>query len=215
MPLGVDGQKWQASLMVGSPKKRARREALTEVRTVGGDLSAGYVAAMPSPDARKIGRPTRYRSEFCEAVIEDAALGHTLTATAALFGVTRQTLHEWRQAYPEFAEAVEKANAIRQRFYEGHLIDMVRRGGDSTRMSAVKLALINVAGNDWREKLSAEHNVTFSLAALVQESMKLAASPIEGGLPAPENGNPLIRVYPIGRSAIASSCWEPKERRGG
>ena len=165
--------------MVGSPKKRARRQALKEVTAVGGDSSAGYVAAVPSPDVRRLGRPTSYRSEFCEAVIEDAALGHTLTATAAMFGVTRQTLNDWRQAHPEFGEAVEKAGAIRQRFYEGHLIDMVRRGGDSTRMSAVKLALFNVAGDDWREKLSAEHNVTFSLAALVQESMKLAPPVIE------------------------------------
>ena len=133
---------------------------------------------MPSLEVRKAGRATLYRHEFCEAVIDDAALGHTLTATAALIGVTRQTIYDWREAHPEFADAIERARSLRQRFYEGHLIDLVRRGGDATRMSAVKLALVNCGGDEWKEKPIVETNLTFSLAGLIHESMKLVPAPI-------------------------------------
>ncbi len=57
-------------------------------------------------------------------------------------------------------------------FYEGHLIDMVRRGGDPTRMSAVKLGLLNVGCEDWKERLTSEHKVAFSWSQLLQESLK-------------------------------------------
>jgi hypothetical protein len=84
--------------------------------------------------------------------------------------------------HPEFAEALARAKAVRLRFYEGHLIDIVRRGGDSTRMSAIKLGLLNVGGEDWKERLTAEQNVTFNLGDLIKQSMALDGRVIEGSL---------------------------------
>ena len=62
--------------------------------------------------------------------------------------------------------------------YEGHLIDMVPRGGDFyANERGKKVGLINVCTDDWKERLTAEHNVTFSLASLINESMKLVEAP--------------------------------------
>ena len=108
-----------------------------------------------------------------KTVLDDAALGHTLGATAALIGVARSTLSDWASVHPEFADALARAKGVRQRFYEGHLLDIARRGGDSTRMSAIKLGLLNVGGEDWKERLTAEHNVTFNLGDLIRRSMAL------------------------------------------
>lgn len=144
---------------------------------------APYIPEPPATVANKGGRPTVYRPEFCQTVLDDAMLGHTLGATAALIGVARSTLSDWASVHPEFAEAVARAKSIRQRMYEGHLIDMARRGGDSTRMSAVKLGLLNVGGEDWKERLTADHNVTISLADLVQDSMKLVSGPVIDATP--------------------------------
>ncbi len=121
-----------------------------------------------------------YNSDICEIVIAKAELGHTLGATCAFIGCSRTSLHDWAASHPELANAVARAKIIRQQFYEGHLIDIARRGGDSTRMSAIKLALLNVAGEDWKERLTAEHNVTFNLGDLIKQSMQLEAKTIEG-----------------------------------
>jgi hypothetical protein len=177
--------KWQTASMPGSPKKRARREALKAAIAIGGATPDPYVAAMPSPEALKVGRATLYRREFCEIVINDAVLGHTLGATAALIGVARSTLSDWASAHPEFADAIERAKSIRQRFYEGHLIDIVRRGGDSTRFSAVKLGLINTGGDDWKDKLKADHSHTFSFGDLIKQSMQIEGKILEGEVVAP------------------------------
>jgi hypothetical protein len=185
--LGVDSPKWQTQDMVGSPKKRARRRALPppgqrilslpQLDRARSESDSHFAPYIPEPlaiVAHKFGRPTQYKSELCQVVIDDAVLGHTIGATAALIGVARSTLSDWAAVHSEFAEALALAKGVRQRMYEGHLIDMVRRGGDSTRMSAVKLGLLNVGGEDWKERLTGEHNVTISLASLVEESMKLA-----------------------------------------
>lgn len=134
---------------------------------------APYVPEPPSFAVGKAGPPSSYDPKFCRTVLDDAALGHTLGATAALIGVARSTLLDWRSVHPEFADAIERSKQIRQRFYEGHLLDIVCRGGDSTRFSAVKLGLINVGADDWKEKLTTDVNATFTLASLVTESLKL------------------------------------------
>lgn len=145
---------------------------LDEARLKAESNFAPYVPAPPAIAANRGGRPTSYRLEFCQVVLDQAALGHTIGATAALIGVTRSTILDWADRFPEFAEAVALAKGARQRFYEGHLIDIVRRGGDSTRFSAVKLGLINVGAEDWREKLGSDTNVTITLASLITESLK-------------------------------------------
>ena len=158
--------------MPGSPKKRARAFALRE--------AAALPPYVPQMNLAPVGSPPAYDPRFCEVVLDDAALGHTLTATAALIGVSADTISEWRGHHPEFNDAATRADPIRQCFYEGHLIDLVRRGGDSTRFSAVRFALVNVARYDWREKVAAEPSLTFDLGALIRQSMELAVPIVEG-----------------------------------
>jgi hypothetical protein len=189
--------------MVGSPKKRAlpppgqrimSQARLNEARLSAESYFAPYIPEPPAIIANKGGRPTAYRPEFCETVLDDASLGHTLGATAARIGVSRSTLSDWAHRFPEFAEAIELAKGIGQRFYEGHLIDIARRGGDSTRMSAIKLGLFNLGGQDWKDKLTTDHNVTFSLGDLIKQSMQLETKLIEGEQSKPagsDDGEPL------------------------
>ena len=141
-----------------------------------------YTPTLPATALRRIGAPTKYKPEIADKFLELSALGHTAGAIAAVLGVRRDTLNEWASSYPDFAEAFARGKGARQFMYEGHLIDIVRRGGDSTRMSAIKLGLLNVGGEDWKERLTAEHNVTFSLGDLIKQSMVLDGKVIEGQL---------------------------------
>jgi hypothetical protein len=151
-------------------------DALDRMRAAFESATAPYIPDTPAPSR------AHYEPAICEIVIQKAMLGHTIGATAAFIGCSRTTLHDWASSHPELADALARAKSIRQSFYEGHLIDIARRGGDSTRMSAIKLGLLNVGGEDWKERLTAEHNVTFSLASLIEQSMKLVEPSKDGPL---------------------------------
>lgn len=55
------------------------------------------------------GRPTAYRPEFCERVIECGRKGYSLAEMASDLGVIRETLSNWEGEFPEFFEAMKHA----------------------------------------------------------------------------------------------------------
>jgi hypothetical protein len=79
---------------------------------------------------------------------------------------------------------VARAKISRQRYWESHAVDMSRNGGDSGRFQAVKMGLLSMGREDWRDKVDdkAEVNVTFSFSDLIRKSMQIEAQPkvIEG-----------------------------------
>lgn len=64
------------------------------------------------------GRPSKYRTEFCDIIVEEMAKGYTFTAAAAGMGVSRATLELWRSVHPEFSDAVAKGEVLRQKQFE-------------------------------------------------------------------------------------------------
>jgi hypothetical protein len=63
-------------------------------------------------------RPTEYREEYCEQVIEYGKAGKSLAWIAAELDVSKQTLHNWMAAHPEFMDAMDAARAHSQRWWE-------------------------------------------------------------------------------------------------
>lgn len=64
------------------------------------------------------GRPTLYRPEYCETVIELGKQGDSLVQMAAHFDVTRQTLENWASDHPEFLAALNRAKTHCQNWWE-------------------------------------------------------------------------------------------------
>jgi transposase-like protein len=56
------------------------------------------------------GRPTKYTPETVKRIIEAIKLGVAYVDAANYAGVGLATFNEWRDRYPEFAEAVESAS---------------------------------------------------------------------------------------------------------
>jgi transposase-like protein len=61
-----------------------------------------------SEPVNKGGRPSLYKPEYCERVIEFGLLGLKEDEMAQHFGVSHDTLRYWREQYPEFAEALRQ-----------------------------------------------------------------------------------------------------------
>lgn len=55
----------------------------------------------------KNGRPSTYRPELCAQLIEHGKQGFSFESFAAVAGVTKKTLYNWLERFPEFVEAKE------------------------------------------------------------------------------------------------------------
>lgn len=68
--------------------------------------------------AAPVGRPSKYDPAYCEAVVARQAEGWSLAEFAAHVGVSRQTIDNWGAAHPEFLEALSRAKAAEQAWWE-------------------------------------------------------------------------------------------------
>jgi len=95
---------------------------------------------------------TKFSPEYAADIVEYMAKGHTLTAASGKFRVTRKTIYNWMEEYPEFKEAVEVAFAAGQAFKEEGLY------GAKTPVDTTKFifALKTSKSGDWKETNSVE-----------------------------------------------------------
>jgi hypothetical protein len=64
------------------------------------------------------GRPSVYDPAFCEQAIELGKLGKSLVQIACAFDVTRETIYAWMREKPEFSDAMTRAKAHSQAWWE-------------------------------------------------------------------------------------------------
>lgn len=64
------------------------------------------------------GRPPIYKAEFCQTVIELGKKGYSQARMAAHFGVAKQTIVDWSRTQPEFTDALARARAYSQNWWE-------------------------------------------------------------------------------------------------
>jgi hypothetical protein len=64
------------------------------------------------------GRPSVYHPAFCERAIELGKLGKSLVQIACDFDVTRETIYAWMREKPEFSDAMTRAKAHSQAWWE-------------------------------------------------------------------------------------------------
>lgn len=74
--------------------------------------------AEEAPKKRPVGRPSKYKPEFCERMLEMAAEGCGMAEYAAEFGIDRATLYHWSEEHPEFLTALTRAKAVEQSWWE-------------------------------------------------------------------------------------------------
>lgn len=102
------------------------------------------------PDGYVFGRPTDYRPEFCERVIDWGAQGKSRTWICSELGVVRQTVRTWEGLYPDFLAAMERAMVLSQRWWE----DKGQENIQAERFQASMWSRSMAARfpDEWREK---------------------------------------------------------------
>lgn len=65
-----------------------------------------------------MGRPTKYKPEYCEQVVEHMAKGFSFESFAAIVEVNIDTLYEWANVHPAFSEAKKLAFSKCRHYWE-------------------------------------------------------------------------------------------------
>jgi hypothetical protein len=107
--------------------------------------------------AGSVGRPTKYRPEYCADVVDHMSEGASLTSYAAKIGVSRNTLTLWVGAHAEFEDAVGLAKAKCAAWWEEQARNIVKGGGGPGASTLAVFGLKNMAPDDWQDKQQHEH----------------------------------------------------------
>lgn len=62
----------------------------------------------------KMGRPTKYRPEYCQQVIEMGKEGKSIAQMCSQFDISRQTIDNWAAENPDFLDALTRARVHMQ-----------------------------------------------------------------------------------------------------
>lgn len=99
-------------------------------------------------------RPSEYKPEFCESVIEWGKGGKSLAWMAAELDVSRECLYEWMRVHPEFSDAMDRARQHSQRWWEdAGQTGMLAPGFNASIWSRSMAARFP---DDWREQKGVE-----------------------------------------------------------
>ncbi len=71
------------------------------------------------------GRPSKYKPEYCEQLIEHMEQGYSFDSFAGIVEVNIDTLYEWTKVHEEFSEAKKVAFSKCQVFWEKIGIDNI------------------------------------------------------------------------------------------
>ena len=69
-------------------------------------------------EKRPKGRPSKYRPEFCEQIIELGKLGKSIAQMASHFDVDKASIYRWSEESEDFRTALARARAHSQTWWE-------------------------------------------------------------------------------------------------
>lgn len=85
----------------------------------------------------KVGRPTSYKPEYCQLLLEHVCKGLSFESFGATIGVARDRVFEWAHMHPEFADAKKRAQDESLLWWESQAIDGLRGDRNAPFNSAV------------------------------------------------------------------------------
>lgn len=72
-----------------------------------------------------VGRPTSYRPEYCQMLIDHQSRGGSYQGFAGKVDVCIQTLYEWESKYDDFLDAKKRAKAKHREWMDERAIEMI------------------------------------------------------------------------------------------
>jgi len=124
------------------------------------------------PEERlKMGRPTKYKEEYCEEIIAHGHAGGTLLTFSIEKLVAEDTVHEWASVYPDFSESCKIVNALNKQKW----IKRAEKISDGSLGSAPMVKFMLSACYGLREKTDVNQTGSLTLIGSAAEIIKQVA----------------------------------------
>jgi hypothetical protein len=101
---------------------------------------------------RPVGRPSLYRREYCDQVIEMGKQGYSLASMASLLDVDKATIIRWRDEHEEFRTALSKAMIHSQHWWESAGVMGMMKGGKNFNALVWKVSMQARFRDDYTER---------------------------------------------------------------
>jgi hypothetical protein len=95
------------------------------------------------------GRPTLYRREMCDRLVDAMAGGLTAEAAAARIGISARSLFYWQQQHPEFLQAIQEGRQRSQLWWEERALAMASGEAGNTQIVMLGLRNRSRAATGW------------------------------------------------------------------
>lgn len=103
----------------------------------------------------KVGRPTKYKREYCDMVIDYMSKGFSFEAFAGSINTHKDVVYDWAKANPEFSDAIKLAKDKCREFWEQKGMDGLFTGKDEKFNATVWV--FNMKNRfGWRDQQSIE-----------------------------------------------------------
>ena len=133
-----------------APKSRAPERKRRVAKVTAAAKAAGIKPpkVTTAPERTGPGRPTDYRPEYVDFILECADRGMSLEATCGVLGIEHKTLMNWGAAHSEFLQAIGVAKMKRVAFLEAEAMLLMNGPAIGLRMRT----LANLAPESWKER---------------------------------------------------------------
>lgn len=134
--------------------------------------------------SKEVGRPTSYKKEYCELLIEHMSKGLSYEAFAGSIGVSKQTIYDWEKVNPEFLDAkyigTEKSRIFWESLGINHILNVSESFGKDAGSKSVSLNapvwVFNMKNRfGWKDKQPEETdtlNINLTLADKMAKARK-------------------------------------------
>lgn len=110
------------------------------------------------------GRPTMYKPEYCEKVIECMGKGLSVHAFAGEVGVSKDAVYAWRDKHSEFAEAIKIGRGKLHAFFEKMGLHAMAGKIPKFNASTYIFTMKNKCGwTDKMEQTITEHDINITI----------------------------------------------------
>jgi hypothetical protein len=98
-----------------------------------------------------VGKPTKYKEEYCEALINHMAQGFSYKSFAGVIRVHRSIMNDWEERYPEWEEAKDIGRSLSLLFAERLLLSGAQ--GEIENFSAASAIFNLKAQHAWTDRV--------------------------------------------------------------
>lgn len=105
-----------------------------------------------------LGRPTKYKEEYCQVAIDYLARGKSVTQLSAEIDVSKSTIYKWAEEHKAFSDALSRGQELSAAYWEGELANMMY--SKDVNAPLVKLYFANRFG--WTDKQEVKNDHTSS-----------------------------------------------------